>query len=156
MGDDANAGLVTTAGLLTQLPPTLELLPSMRNKWPTIPSKFPSRFCDVTEQNVRQARMAYGQFMDAMTQAMGMWFGAMPANAMTSGFKAVQDLATQYAKANAEAAFTLANNIAKARDMQEIISLQSSFGQSQMQAYATQAQEIGKMMAAAAQNAGRG
>ena len=68
----------------------------------------------------------------------------------------MQDLATQYAKANAEAAFTLANNIAKARDMQEIISLQSSFGQSQMQAYATQAQEIGKMMAAAAQNAGRG
>ena len=120
------------------------------------PFEIPQQIRDVTEQNVRQARMAYGQFMDAMTQAMGMWFEAMPANAMTSGFKAVQDLATQYAKANAEAAFTLANNIAKARDMQEIISLQSSFGQSQMQAYATQAQEIGKMMAAAAQNAGRG
>ena len=120
------------------------------------PFEIPQQIRDVTEQNVRQARMAYGQFMDAMTQAMGMWFGAMPANAMTSGFKAVQDLAAQYAKANAEAAFTLANNIAKARDMQEIISLQSSFGQSQMQAYATQAQEIGKMMAAAAQSAGRG
>jgi hypothetical protein len=41
--------------------------------------------------------MAYGQFMDAMTQAMSAWLSA-PSDAMTSGFKAVQERAIQFAK----------------------------------------------------------
>ena len=75
---------------------------------------------------------------------------------MTSGFKSIQERAAQYAKTNAEGAFALADEIAKARDLQEILSLQSRFAQSQMQAYATQAQEIAKLMTEAAQKAGRG
>ena len=117
------------------------------------PFEIPKQMRDLAEQNVQQARAAYGQFLSVMNQAMGMWFGAMPANAMTSGFKAVQERATQLAKKNAEAAFTLADDLASARDMQEIFRLQTEFAQSQMQAYASQAQELTRLMAEAAQSA---
>lgn len=119
------------------------------------PFEIPQQMRDLAEQNVKQARAAYGQFMDVMSQAMGMWFGAMPANAMTSGFKSVQERAAHYAKKNAEAAFSLADDIANAKDLQEIFSLQSRFAQSQMQAFANQAQDLGRLMAEAAQSAGK-
>jgi hypothetical protein len=35
---------------------------------------------DLAEKNVDQARLAYGQFMDAMTQAMSFWTKSLPAN----------------------------------------------------------------------------
>jgi hypothetical protein len=119
------------------------------------PFEIPKQMRDLAEQNVQQARAAYGQFMNVMSQAMSMWFGAMPANAMTSGFKTVQERATQLAKRNADAAFALADDIANARDLQEIFKLQTEFAQSQMQAYAVQAQELARLMAEAAQSAGK-
>lgn len=55
---------------------------------------FPEQARALAEKNVEQASAAYGQFMDAMTQAMSMWWGALPANEMTSGFKTVQERAS--------------------------------------------------------------
>jgi serine/threonine protein kinase HipA of HipAB toxin-antitoxin module len=52
--------------------------------------EIPQQLRELTERNVEQASAAYGQFMNAMTQAMDMWWGALPPNEMTSGFKAVQ------------------------------------------------------------------
>lgn len=47
--------------------------------------EIPQQLRELTEKNLEQARAGYGQFMDAMTQAMGMWAGAAPANALQSG-----------------------------------------------------------------------
>ena len=47
---------------------------------------FPEQARALTEKNVEQASAAYGQFMDTMTQALGMWWTALPANEMTSGY----------------------------------------------------------------------
>lgn len=115
------------------------------------PFEIPQQMRDLAEKNVEQARAAYGQFMDAMTQAMGFWTKSMGQNEMTSGFKAVQDKATKFAKQNAEAGFSLASELAGAKDIQEILTLQSKFAQSQMQAYAVQAQELGRAVAEAMQ-----
>jgi hypothetical protein len=52
----------------------------------------------------KQARATYGQFMDAMAQAMSAWSSA-PSDTVTSAFKAVQDGAIQFAKESAEAGF---------------------------------------------------
>ena len=93
--------------------------------------------------------MAYDQFVGAMNQAMAMWAQSIPGNGMTAGFKRVQDRATMFAKQNAEAAFALASDLAKAKDLQQVIALQSRFAQSQMQAYAMQAQELGRLIAEA-------
>jgi hypothetical protein len=88
--------------------------------------------------------------MDAMTQATSMWWGALPPNEMTSGFKAVQDRAVHFAKQNADAGFALARALANAKDIQDVLTLQTRYAQSQMQTYAAQAKELGRLMADAA------
>lgn len=113
--------------------------------------QVPQQVRDLAEKNVDQARTAYGQFMDAMTQATSMWSTALPANEMTTGFKAVQDRAAKFAKQNADAAFALASDLAKAKDIQQVFALQSQYAQAQMQAFTAQGQELGQFMAEAAQ-----
>ena len=68
---------------------------------------------------------------------------------MTSGFKDVQELAIRFAKENAEAGFALASELANAKDIQGVITLQSRYAQTQLQSYARQAQELGRLMAEA-------
>ena len=116
------------------------------------PLEIPQQIHHLAEKNVEQARAAYDQFMGAMTQAVDMWSKATSSNEMTSGFKAVQERATSFAKQNAEAGFALAGELANAKDIQEVLALQSRYAQAQMQAYALQAQELGQLMAQAAQS----
>jgi len=115
------------------------------------PFEFPQQMRELAEKNVEQARATYGQFMDAMAQAVGMWTKGLPANELTTGFQAVQERAIGYAKENAEASFSLASDLASAKDVQQVLTLQTQFAQSQIQAYASQAQDLGKMMAEAMQ-----
>ena len=107
---------------------------------------------NLAAKNVEQAQSAFRQFMDAMTQAMGMWSNAIPSNEVTSGFKVVQDRAIHLAKQNAEGGFALASSLANAKDIQEVLSLQSRYAQTQMQSYTLQIQEFGKIMADAVQS----
>ena len=90
--------------------------------------------------------------MDAMTQAMGVWANAAPASAMTSGFKVVQDRAVKFANQNAEACFNLASELANAKDLTDVMSIQTRHAQTLMQTYALQAQELGRLMMEAAQS----
>jgi phasin len=113
--------------------------------------EIPQQLRQLAEMNIEQARMAYGQFMDAMAQAMSAWSSAS-ANAMTSGFQAVQERSIQFAKENAEAGFALASELAKAKNLQDVLKLQSSFAQKQMESYARQAQDLGRLMAEATRN----
>ena len=117
--------------------------------------EIPQQVRELAEKNVQAAQTAYGQMMEAMSQAMSMWSTSMPSNDMTAGFKAVQDRATQIAKKNADAPFSLANEIASARDIQQILAVQSRFAQTQMQAYASQAQELSRIIVEAANVAKR-
>lgn len=119
------------------------------------PFEVPQQLRDLAEQNVQQARQIYGQFFSAMNQAMGMWLGAMPANAATAGFKAFQERAADYAKKNADAALAVASDIAQAKDFKEVMELQSQFAQTSMRAYAEQVQDLGKMAAEAIQKVGK-
>ena len=115
------------------------------------PFELPEPFRELAEKNVAQARAAYGQFMDAMAQAMDMWSKAMPSNDVTSGFKVAQERAIRFAKQNAEAGFALASELANARNIQDVLAIQSRYAQTQMQAYALQAQELGRLITEAAQ-----
>ena len=110
--------------------------------------EIPQQLRELAEKNIEQARTTYGQFMDALTQAMSAWLSA-PSEAMTSRVKAVQERAIQFAKENAEAGFALANELTKAKDLQDVLRLQSSFAQKQMESYARQAQELGRLLAEA-------
>lgn len=114
--------------------------------------EIPQQLRELAERNVEQARTAYTQFMDAMGKAAGMWASAIPANEVTSGFKVVQERAVRFAKQNAEAGFALAGEIAGAKDLQDVLAIQARYAQTQMQAYALQAQELARLMSEAAQS----
>ena len=96
--------------------------------------------------------MAYSQLMDAMVKSTGMWMSATPSNALTAGFRTFQDRAILFAKQNAEADFAAASELANAKNIQDLLAIQSRYAQTQMQAYALQAQEFARLMAEAAQS----
>ena len=117
------------------------------------PFAMPKEMRELTEKNIEQAQAAFGHFSDAMSQAMNMWTKALPENNVTSGFALVQERAMHYAKQNAEASMALANDLSKAKGVQDILALQTSFAQKQMQSYAQQTQELGRLMTDATQGA---
>ena len=84
--------------------------------------EIPPQLREMAEKNVEQARAAYGQFMDFLTQAMNTW-AKSPAGGGTPGLKAVQDRAVGFAKENAERSFGLASELARAKDVQEVLTL---------------------------------
>jgi hypothetical protein len=117
--------------------------------------EIPQQLRELAEKNLEQARAGYGQFMDAMTQAMGMWAQGAPAHPMTAGFKVVQDRAIKFAKQNAEAYFNLASELANAKDLTDVMGIQARHAQTLMQTFALQAQELGRLMMEASHSLGQ-
>ena len=116
------------------------------------PFEFPQHLRELTETNVGQARAAYAQFVDAMTQAMSLWLNAMPQNEMTAGFKAVQERVIRFGKQNIEAGLNFASDLANATSLQDMLDIQTTYAQSQVLIFRCQAQEIARLMADAAKN----
>ena len=108
---------------------------------------------DLAERSVEQARTAYGQFMDAMLKTQSASLTSVPATAMSTSFSNIQERAINFARQNFEASFSLATDLARAKDIAAVLDVQKRFAQSQMQAYAMQAQELGGLMMTAAQRA---
>jgi hypothetical protein len=115
------------------------------------PFEIHQQLRELAEENVERARKLYLQFMDGVTQAMGAW-SASSSNPWASGFEGVRERAIRYAKENAEAGFALTSELAKARDLQELVTLQSLYAQKQMKLYALQTQELGRLMTEALRN----
>ena len=114
-----------------------------RNK----PFEIPQELRQLAEENVERARQLYLQFIESVAQTMAVW-GMPPSDTITPGFNRVRVRAVSFAKENADAAFKLAREFANAKDLQELISLQTRYVQSQMRWYAAQTQEFGQLMAA--------
>ena len=108
--------------------------------------EIPAELRDMAERNVEQARAAYGHFMDFLSQAIGAWSGSQ-AGETPMGLKTLQDRAIAFAKENADRSFNLATELTRAKDVQEVLTLQSRYVQTQMQSYAMQAQQLGWLMA---------
>lgn len=110
--------------------------------------EIPQELRQLAEENVERARQLYLKFMDRVAQAMAVW-SAPSSEVITPGFQEVRERAVKFAKENADAAFTLARAVAQARDLRELLSLQTRYVQSQMRWYADQTQEFGQLMARA-------
>ncbi len=106
------------------------------------PMEIPQAMREMAEQNMKQAHAAYEQLTDFVTNAMGTWIGAMPDSPVTAGFKDVQARAMDFAKENADTAFTFAGKICNAQNFQEILTLQTQFAQDRLQAFASHTQEL--------------
>ena len=112
------------------------------------PFEIPQELRRLAEENVERARQLYLQFMDGVGQAMATWSSASP-DAIAPGFREVQERAVKLANENADAAFKLAKDVAQAKDLQDLLSLQTRYVQSQMKWYADQTQEFGRLIARA-------
>jgi hypothetical protein len=108
--------------------------------------EVPEELRHLAEENVERARQLYLQFMDGVAQAMASW-SSTSSGAIAPGFHEVQERSIKFAQENADAAFRLAKDVAQAKDLQELIDLQTRYVQSQMKWYAEQTQEFGRIMA---------
>jgi hypothetical protein len=86
---------------------------------------------------------------------MGNWVGALPSIPVAAGFEGVQDRAVAMASKNAESAAALAGKIAKTQSFTELLTLQARFAEEHMGAYATQMQELQKLIEEALQKPAR-
>ena len=115
--------------------------------------EIPAAMRELAERNVEQARSAYTQFMDMARQAQDMV--AKSSDAMATSAKEVQARALRYAQENMDSSFAFASDLARARDLQEFLQIQQRYAQKQAMTYTQQAQELGRLMADAAQMAQR-
>ncbi len=115
------------------------------------PFEIPQPMRELAEQNMKQAHAAYEQLTDFMTKTMGTWMGGMPSNPVAMGFKDVQDRAMDFAKDNAESAFSFASKICNAQTPQEILQIQTQFAQDRIKAFTSHTQELCTLMGEAFQ-----
>lgn len=108
--------------------------------------EIPEELRQLAEENVERARKLYLQFMEGVSQAMGVW-STSPSNTASPAFNEVRERAIKITRENADAAFNLAKDVANAKDLQELVTLQTRYVQSQMKWYAQQTQEFGRLMA---------
>jgi phasin len=103
--------------------------------------EVPSEMRDFAEKSVEQARKAFEGFMGAAQKAAGSMEAApfpVPAQMKELGTKAMG-----FAETNVKAAFDLAQKLVHAKDMQEVLALQSEYLRAQMAAIQEQAKELG-------------
>jgi phasin len=113
--------------------------------------EIPEAVRELAERNVEQSRSAYNQFMDMARKVQDTLSKSQ--GAMASGALEMQARVAKFAEENIQASFAFASDLSRARDLKEYIEIQQRYAQKQMQAYAMQAQELGKLMTEAAQKA---
>ena len=118
---------------------------------PTPSYEIPSDMRDMAEKSVDQARRAFDGFMTAAQKAAGQ--ADTSAASMTSNAKSLGSKAMGFAENNVRSAFDLAQKLVRAKDLQEVLTLQSDYAKSQMSTIQEQAKELGSMMQGAVQSA---
>jgi len=116
------------------------------------PFDLHSVFRALAEKNMDLAREALAQYLSAMSNNVNA--NAKPAGAteVTAAFSAVQDKAIAFAKEGSEASIAFAGQLAKAKDIQEILTLQAQFAQEIMKAHAQQTIELGQIISGSSKN----
>lgn len=112
--------------------------------------QIPKEMREFAAQSVDQARAACTQVMEAARKTQDMMKAMIPANPIAEKLSEVQERATKFTQQNLDAGFSLAQELANAKDLTEALQIQSRHAQQQMHAYSQQAQELGGLVTAAA------
>lgn len=110
--------------------------------------EIPGEMREFAEKSVDQARKAFEGFVGAAQKAAGQ--ADETTTSMTTNVKTVGNKAMGFAEMNIRAAFDHAQKLVRAKDMTEVMSLQSEFMRSQMASMQEQAKEIGTTFQSAA------
>jgi phasin len=113
----------------------------------------PTQMRQFAEQSVEQAKKAVDGFMAAAQKTAA----AMETQATTaqSSAKDVGRKAMTFAEQNIANSFEFAQKLVRAKDVQEVMALQTEFMKAQMQAMSAQAKELGSTATKAAMDAAK-
>jgi phasin len=110
--------------------------------------QIPTEVREFAEKSVEQARKAFEGFSTAAQKALtSIDLTAMP---LQSGAKEVGVKALTHAETNVKAAFDLAQKLVHAKDIQEVLQLQSDYVKSQFDVIQEQTKELGAAIQKAA------
>jgi phasin len=110
--------------------------------------EIPAEMRQMAEQSVEQARKAFEGFIAAAQQAVSTLEGQ--AAAAHAGAKDVGRKAMSFAEQNLATSFDFMHNLVRAKDVQEVLRLQSEFIRAQMETLSAQARELGESASKAA------
>ena len=112
--------------------------------------EIPNEMRDFAEKSVDQARKAFEGFIGAAQKAVGQ--ADDTTSSVQSNAKAVGGKAMGFAEENVRAAFDHAQRMVRARDVQEMLSLQAEYLKSQMTTIQEQAKQLGSAFQGAVVN----
>lgn len=101
----------------------------------------PPQIRDMAEKSVDQAKKAFDGFMQQAHKAITTIEGQ--ATAVQAGSKDFNSKAMSFAEANVSASFEFAQSLLKAKDVNDVVRLQTEYMQSQLKAFGEQAKELG-------------
>jgi phasin len=110
--------------------------------------EIPPEMRRFAEQSMQQARQAFDGFISAAHRAVSDVEGR--ANAARVGVRDVGEKAMTFAERNVAASFEFAQKLVRAKDVDEIMRLQTDYVKQQMRALNDQATELGQTAAKAA------
>lgn len=108
--------------------------------------EIPQDMREYVVKNIDQARAACKQLMDATAKVQDMMKALTPANPALAGLGEVTERAMRFTQQNLDANFSLAEELAKAKDLAEMLQIQNRHAQLLLHAYTLQAQELGSLV----------
>lgn len=112
--------------------------------------EVPAEMRKFAEQSVEQARQAFDRFVVAAHEAMADFEGR--AQAARTGAMDVGGRAMSFAERNMAASFEFAQKLVKARDVEEVVRLQTEYVKAQVQALNEQTRELAEAAARVAKD----
>jgi phasin len=107
--------------------------------------EVPPEMRALAEKSVEQAKKAFDGFIAAARHAAST--AENQANSARFGAKEVGDLAMRYAERNIASSFDFAQSLLRAKDVQEVMKLQSDYVKQQMSVLSEQAKDLGQKAA---------
>jgi len=104
---------------------------------------IPAEMRAMTEKSVAQAKQAFEGFISAAQKAANLAEGQ--ATTAHTAAKEASSMAFEFAERNMTSAFVLAQKLVQARNLEEMLKLQTDYVRSQIEALTEQAQDIGKL-----------
>lgn len=114
------------------------------------PFEVPADMRKFAEQSVEQARQAFDRFISAAHEAVADFEGR--AQTARSGAMDVGGRAMSFAERNMAASFEFAQQLVKAKDVQEVIRLQTEYVKAQVQALNEQTKDLAETAARVAKD----
>lgn len=111
-------------------------------KGTTPPFEIPAEMRAVAERSVEQAKLAFNNYMQAAQEAVSAFEDRVKASQV--GAQGMSKKAMNFAERNVISAFEFAQKVVQAKDIQELVRMQTEFVQSQMQVLSEQIKDLGE------------